>query len=482
LEDTDSIVDRGLKNTVLLVTSISSFLVGFMISAVNVALPTIGLEFGMQSIELGWVQASYLLASVVMLVPSGRIGDIKGRKKVFLLGLIIYVISSVIILFPITKEVLLILRVAQGAGAGMIVSIVVALLTSTFPRRERGKVLGINTAVVYVGISLGPFLGGILTQNLGWRSIFWVNIPFGVLAIALSFYKLKGDWADAVGSRFDFAGAIVYGFALSSLMYGISTLSTVISENPILTLDTLLVPVLLVSIGVLSITMFILLELKSSSPILDVRLFKHNIAFAFSNFATLINYSATYALSFLLSIYLQLVKGIEPEVAGLLLIPMPVVQAVLSPFTGWLSDKISPRIVSSIGMGITAIGMSLFAFISNQPDNTFLIINLVFMGIGFSLFSSPNTNAIMCSVDKKDFGTASAMLSTMRQLGMVTSTFIATIAITSFVGGIEIAYAPKSLLVAGIGEAFVISAILCFIGVFLLLAGVTKDKSNISFT
>jgi MFS family permease len=157
---------------------------------------------------------------------------------------------------------------------------------------------------------------------------------------------------------------------------------------------------------------------------------------------------------------------------------MPIVQAVLSPFTGWLSDRISPRIVSSIGMGITAIGMSLFAFFSNTPDNTFLTINLVFMGIGFSLFSSPNTNAIMCSVDKKDFGTASAILSTMRQLGMMTSTFIATIVITSFVGGVEISYAPIPLLVAGISEAFVISAVLCFIGVFLSLVGVTKDRSN----
>jgi len=478
LEETDFTVDRGLKNVVLLVTTIASFLVAFMLSAVNVALPSIGLEFGMQSIELGWVQASYLLASVVLLVPSGRIGDIKGRKKVFLLGLIIYIIPSAIILFPITKEILLILRIAQGAGAAMIVSIVVAILTSVFPRKERGKVLGINTAVVYVGLSLGPFFGGILTQNFGWRSIFLVNVPFGILAIALSIYRLKGDWADAVDSRFDFAGAVVYGFALSSMMYGVSTLSTVISENSILSLDIILTPALTVTIGVLSMLAFVLLELKSSFPILDVRLFRHNIAFTFSNFATLINYSATYALSFLLSLYLQLVKGIEPEVVGLLLIPMPIVQAVLSPFTGWLSDRISPRIVSSIGMGITAIGMSLFAFFSNTPDNTFLTINLVFMGIGFSLFSSPNTNAIMCSVDKKDFGTASAILSTMRQLGMMTSTFIATIVITSFVGGVEISYAPIPLLVAGISEAFVISAVLCFIGVFLSLVGVTKDRSN----
>ena len=478
MEETDFTVDRGLKNVVLLVTTIASFLVAFMLSAVNVALPSIGLEFGMQSIELGWVQASYLLASVVLLVPSGRIGDIKGRKKVFLLGLIIYIIPSAIILFPITKEILLILRIAQGAGAAMIVSIVVAILTSVFPRKERGKVLGINTAVVYVGLSLGPFFGGILTQNFGWRSIFLVNVPFGILAIALSIYRLKGDWADAVDSRFDFAGAVVYGFALSSMMYGVSTLSTVISENSILSLDIILTPALTVTIGVLSMLAFVLLELKSSFPILDVRLFRHNIAFTFSNFATLINYSATYALSFLLSLYLQLVKGIEPEVVGLLLIPMPIVQAVLSPFTGWLSDRISPRIVSSIGMGITAIGMSLFAFFSNTPDNTFLTINLVFMGIGFSLFSSPNTNAIMCSVDKKDFGTASAILSTMRQLGMMTSTFIATIVITSFVGGVEISYAPIPLLVAGISEAFVISAVLCFIGVFLSLVGVTKDRSN----
>ncbi|MGQ9781384.1 MAG: MFS transporter, partial [Nitrososphaeria archaeon] len=200
--------------------------------------------------------------------------------------------------------------------------------------------------------------------------------------------------------------------------------------------------------------------------------------FTYCSFAALINYSATYAITFLLSLYLQLVRGFGPQMAGLLLISNPVVQATLSPFAGSLSDRMSPRILSSIGMAITAVGLMLFAFLDYNSSILFIILNLVFVGIGFALFSSPNTNALMGSVEKGSFGVASSILATMRQLGMIVSTFIAAAIITLYVGPIEISIAPISSLMSGISWSFVVSSILCSIGVILSFAGVRKERSG----
>jgi len=444
-----------------------------MVSAANVALPLIGVEFKLDPIMLGWVQSSYFLASVVFLVPLGRIADIKGRRGVFIAGVVLYTVTSFLASFSNSQLFLLSIRVFQGVGGAMIVSTAVAILIEVFPEREWGKVLGINTAMVYIGVSSGPSLSGFLIQYFGWRSIFLVNAPLGVVTLILSL-KLKDDRIQANGSKFDLLGTIIYGLGLTMAMYGISSIFSVSSNGLNTNPEVIYAPIIILMFGTFMISGFVVLETKSPSPVLDIRLFKSNRVFSYTSFATLINYSANSATSLLLSLYLQLVKGLEPEMVGLTLLPQPAVQAILSPFAGWLSDRIQARLLATIGMGVTGIGLALFTFLESSTSITFIMLNLALIGIGFAFFSSPNTNLLMSSVSNKDHGVASSMLATMRQLGMITSTIIATSVIAYFIKGVEISEAPIPLLVSGINQSFAISAFLCLIGMILSFKAVKK--------
>jgi EmrB/QacA subfamily drug resistance transporter len=450
-------IEDDLKKSALIAVTLSSFLTPFAVSSVNVALPTIGREFGMDAITLNWVATAYLLASAIFLVPIGRLADIYGRKKVFIYGTFIFTSVSFLLAISTSGEMIIFLRAAQGIGGAMIFGTGVAILTSIFPAGERGKVLGINVAAVYIGLSTGPFLGGFITQQLGWRSIFYLNIPLGFLIIAFSMLKLTGEWAEARGERFDFIGSMIYCFMLLSIMYGFSLLPAISGTW-------------LIIIGALGMLLFIRWEIRVGNPVLNINLFKANTVFAFSNLAALINYSATFAVSFLLSLYLQYIKSLNPQEAGIVLVSQPAVQAIFSPLAGKLSDKIEPRIVASIGMAITAIGLFLFAFLSEGTALEYIIASLILLGFGFALFSSPNTNAVMSSVDKRFYGIASATLGTMRLTGQMLSMGIVMLIFAIYIGRVEInpIYYPHLLRSTKI--AFGIFAALCFTGIFASLA------------
>lgn len=445
------------RRAALLVTTVGAFLTPFMGSSIAIALPSIGGELAMDAILLGWVATAYLLAAAMFLVPLGRIADIYGRKRIFTYGMITYTAASLLSAISTSAAMLISFRVLQGIGGAMIFSTGVAILTSVFPPEERGRVLGINVAAVYAGLSLGPFVGGLLTQYLGWRSIFWANVPLGLLIIALIFWKLKGEWAEAKGEKFDIAGSIIYSLMLIAIMYGFTILPELPGAGLILA-------------GGLGIVAFVKWETKVKSPVLDVRLFRNNTVFALSNLAAFINYSATFAVSFLLSLYLQYIKGLTPQIAGLVLVAAPVVQAIFSPFAGRLSDKIEPRIVASLGMGLTVIGLIFFIFLGNTTSLWFIIAGLIILGFGFALFSSPNTNAVMSSVEKRFYGVASATLATMRQIGMMFSMGVVMLIFAIYLGRVQITpeyYAP---FLSSLNTAFIIFTVLCFGGIFASLA------------
>ncbi|MEM2634582.1 MAG: MFS transporter [Nitrososphaerales archaeon] len=445
------------RRSVLLVTTIGSFLTPFMGASINIALPSIGSEFAIDAILLSWIAISFLLASAISLVPFGRLADIHGRKKVFIYGMMIYTFSSFLLTVANSAIILILLRILQGIGGAMIYSTAVAILTSAFPIEDRGKVLGINVASVYLGLSLGPFLGGFLTQNFGWRSIFFVNIPLGLFILLITKLKLKREWAEAKGERFDFIGSIIYGFTLLTIISGFSLLPSILGLSLIL-------------IGALGVLIFIKFETNLENPIFNFKLFKNNTVFTFSNLAALINYSATFAVSFLLSLYLQYIKGLNPQNAGLILIAQPFVQAIFSPLAGKLSDKIEPRIVASIGMGLTTIGLFILTFINERTILEFILINLITLGLGFALFSSPNTNAVMSSVDKRFYGVASATIGTMRLIGQVLSMGIVTLVFAIYMGRVQITFEYYQSFLNSIRIAFTIFTTLCFLGIFASLA------------
>jgi EmrB/QacA subfamily drug resistance transporter len=450
-------IHEGLKRVSLIILTLSSFLTPFAVSSVNIALPSIGREFAMDAISLSWVPSAYILSSATLLVPFGRVADLYGRKKIFSYGILIYTVSSLFLALSYSAEMVIGFRVIQGIGAAMIFAPAVAILTSVFPAEERGKALGINVAAVYSGLSLGPVVGGFLTQHFGWRSLFIFNIPFGLMILFLTFWKLKGEWVEGKGERFDFIGAAVYGLTLISIMYGFSLLPGITGYGFIL-------------IGILGIFVLIKWETKVKHPLLNVDLFRKNAVFAFSNLAALINYSATFAVSFLLSLYLQYTKGLTPQEAGLILIAQPVLQAFCSPIAGRWSDRVEPRRVASFGMALTAVGLFSFVFLSEQTTVGFIILNLLLLGLGFGLFSSPNTNAVMSSVDKRFYGVASATLGTMRMIGQMFSMGIAMLIFSIYIGKIQIAPQHYALFLKSVRTAFIVFAILCLGGIFASLA------------
>ena len=442
-----------MRRSALITITLASFLTPFTLSSVNVALPTIENEFRVDAITLNWIVTAFLLSSAMFLVPFGRLADIKGRKKVFVAGMSIFTVGSLLSGMSNSAEILIAFRVLQGIGGAMVFATGVAILTSVFPLKERGKVLGINVASVYTGLSLGPFFGGILTQYMGWRSVFFVNVPLGIFVVFIALLKLKAEWADAKGEKFDLAGSIIYSIMLLLIMIGVSESS-----------------MLLVSAGLVLLIIFIFWESRIDQPVLEIDLFRHNITFALSNLAALLNYSATFAVTFLLSLYLQYIKALSPHQAGSILIAQPVIQAILSPLAGWLSDRIEPKIVASAGMAVTATGLFIFSRINSDTDISVILVNLMFMGFGFALFSSPNTNAIMSSVEKKFYGIASATLATMRVVGQMFSMAIVMFVFAIYIGKVLITPEVYPVLIESTQISFAIFSMLCFFGIFASLA------------
>ncbi len=450
--------DQAASRRAALVAAIlASFLTPFMDSAANVALPTIGRELAMDAVSLSWIRTAYLLAAAMFLVPFGKIADIHGRKRIFTYGTSIFTFAALLIGLSTSGPMLLAVRVGQGLGSAMIFGTGVAILTSVFRPEERGRVLGLNVAAVYLGLSLGPSIGGFLTGSLGWRSIFFLTVLLGLVAIGFVVWRLEGEWAEARGERFDLPGSAIYALSLVALMYGFTRLPDLLGAG-------------LIVLGLAGLAGFIAWELRAEFPVLNVQLLAGNRPFAFSNLAALINYGATSAVAFLLSLYLQYTKALTPQQAGLVLIAQPVVQAAFSPLAGRLSDRVEPRIVASIGMGFTALGLALLIFISPTTPLWAIVGRLVLLGFGFALFSSPNMNAIMGAVRRRFYGVASGMLGTMRLIGQMLSQGIATLLFALYIGRVEITPALYPQFLSSAKTAFVIFAVLCVAGIFASLA------------
>ncbi|MCX6673912.1 MAG: MFS transporter [Methanothrix sp.] len=446
-----------IRKCALVIATLTSFLPPFMASSINIALPAIGAEFSMDAILLGWIATSYLLSAAVFMVPFGKIADIYGMKKVFFLGLFIFTASSLVAFFAPTSNILIGARVLQGFGSAMIFGTGTAILVSVFPPQERGKILGINAASVYLGLSLGPFLGGLLTEYFGWRSLFLINVPLGLIPLALGLWKLKGEWAGAREDRFDMVGSAIYSLMLVAVMFGFSLLPA--WQGAVLVL-----------VGVATFFLLIRWESGVACPVLDVRLFKKNHVYAYSNLAALISYSATFAITFLLSLYLQYIKGLAPDQAGLIMLAQPAVMAVFSPYTGRLSDKMEPRLVATAGMALTFVAVLAFVFLSAETSLFFIVACLITLGLGLALFTSPNTNAIMSSVEPRHYGVGSATLGTMRLVGQVASMSFVMMVFSLYLGKVEITpqYYPQFL--SSVKVAFAVFSALCILGIFASLA------------
>lgn len=452
------------RRAALAATTTASFLTPFLGSAVNVALPSIGADLQMDAVALSWVATAFLLASAVFLVPLGRLADVSGRKKVFLTGMILFTAASLACGLARTSAVLIAFRAVQGVGGAMIFGTGLAILTSVFPPGERGRILGFNASSVYLGLSLGPFLGGLLTHTWNWSGVFLATVPLGIAATLVAAWGLPGERRGAGPGGIDLPGSALYGAALIALMTGLSRLPDRTGF-------------LLAAAGAVLAGAFLLWERRAASPIFEVHLLASNAVFARSNLAALGSYSATFAVTFLVSMYLQYVRGLDPSRAGLILLTQSVMMAAVSPFAGWLSDRHEPRIVASLGMGLNVAGLVWFCFLGEQTPLAVVVAALVVVGTGFGLFSSPNTNAVMSSVEKSHYGVASATLGTMRLLGQMVSMGLAAAVLAFFVGHAPITPALHGPFLRALRVAFALSALICVAGLFASLARGTVHRS-----
>ncbi len=450
------------------IVMITSFITPFMSNAINLAIPSIGAEFEASQSLLNWVVSGFLISTAAFLLPFGRLADQYGRKKIFLIGMLLLSASSLGCALAPSLIALVCFRVVQGIASAMIFGTAMAILTSVVPPQSRGKALGLNSAATYIGLSCGPVLGGFISSTLTWRAVFYFNLLIAVIIIILTVWKLKGEWKGA-SSKLDSGGIVLCILAQALLLFGLTKLTT----NLLYQASFLL--------GVILLIVFFIYEKKHQNPLIPVENILKNRPFAFANLASLINYSATFALTFVLSLYLQAALRLDAAVSGLILLVQPVLMAVLSPVTGALSDRLSPAVLASVGMGISALGLFFFVFLTTHTPIILIILNLAFIGLGFALFATPNTNAIMGSVDKTLYGVASSILGNMRLLGQAISMAIVSL-ITSILIRDLLIGSPEyvSQLMVSLKTAFIIFTVLCCFGVLASLVRnrVKKEKKN----
>lgn len=450
-------MSKKIQRITVAVAVITSFITTFTGSALNLSVPAIGEEFHVSAGFVGWLITGYTLAVAAFSVPMGRIADITCRKKVLVTGIVIFTLCCAGSFFAPSMVMLMIIRMIQGVGASMIFSTNTAVLLSAFPGSVRGRVIGYSLASTYVGLSSGPVVGGFLNYYLGWRSIFAVTGILAFVALLMAALKLPEDKREKKGGSFDAKGNILYLISVLMLMYGLAE----IGKGGL--------PVFIAAVGVLLGILFVRHEARAEDPAVKVMLFRENKGYAFSNLAALLNYGATFAISYLISIYLQVIMGYSSQTAGLIMISQPVIMAVLSPVMGRLSDRFSPFGLSSFGMGFCAVGTVIFIFVGENTELWIIIAALVITGLGFALFSSPNTNAVMSCVEKEDYGVASSVLATMRSIGHTLSMVIVTVVVTRYMGRVSLNDASPENLIDVINTSFIIFTVICLTGVFISL-------------
>ena len=411
------------RRIVLLACCVSGFITPLLSTMMNLSLINIGEEFGVGSHEQAYVNTAFLLSSVVFMVPMAKAGDLFGKKRIFTLGVAVIAAVCLVAVFSPSFWFLIACRVVIGFGSACIVTTSISMITDVFPPGVRGGAIGMQTMCVYIGLAAGPPLGGVLNDIFGWHSLFLIIVPLAVASI-LCMTRFKAEISPDSGGRFDGKGAIVYGIAI------------VLSMGGMINLPETWAYVMLV-VGVILIGAFVVIELRTPHHMLNVRLFKGSV-FSGSCVATFMNYAASYSISYFLALYLQSIGGLTATQAGLVMLIQPAIQAVGTPYFGRMSDRLrDKRILPTSGLAVSAVGIATILTYGVGTPLWVIVVTLVVVGFGFSLFSAPNTSIIMGSVEPHETGEASAMVAVMRQTGMMVSMGIAMLFISVIMGSAD---------------------------------------------
>ena len=458
--------EETINKYIIIVSIISSFAVAFTSNAVSVALPVIAHDLNISNIMQNWIVSIYLLIIAAASVPFGKICVKYGLKLTYEIGLIVYMIGAILSGMAPDISVLIISRIIQALGSAILFVNEMALITAQLPENKRGQSIGFTVTGVYIGLALAPTISGILSQNVSWRSVFYVTIPLTLISLFL-LMRIKKEWKMEEEKPIDIRGSLLYVVGIILLMYGF----TRINES---------VGIILFILGILVLAEFIKYELKIKNPIYEIRLFKNKIYTA-SNIASLISYFATFVVTYILNYHFQYIHGLDPQTSGIVLVVTPVIMAIIAPISGRLSDKYPPQIITAIGMGLVTIALFILTFLDKTTPFALVLLAMILQGVGFGFFSSPNSNIIMSSVDKDDVGTASASLSTVRTIGQSFSLGLLTVVFAFIMGNVPIIPSNYYLLIQSSQMTMAIATFLCLIAVFLSLKGLNyhKEKKNI---
>ncbi len=459
-------MERSQQTTTLVVTATSGFLSTFMASSVSIALPQIDSEFKLSAVLLGWIALSYVLSMGALLMPMGRVADVHGRKAVYLAGSVSFTVFTLACALAPSAGVLIALRLLQGAASALLFSTTTVLVILCYPPESRGRAIGLQVAGVYLGTTLGPVLGGVISHNAGWRSLFIIVGAVSLANAVVPFWKLRGvEWCEPRSARFDYLGSAIWVVALSTLLVGLSYLPLVVGT-------------VLITVGVVGMGLFFWYETRAADPILSVGLLRHNPIFAFTNLASFINYSATFAMTFLMSLYLQYNRGLDAQVAGVVLVAGSFMQTVFSPVAGRVADRFRAPIVASFGMAACVVGLGALAFLGQATPWWYVIAFISLLGTGFAFFATPMTHTVMSSVAPRYVGVAGATLATMRVAGQSVSQGIATLVLALVVGRHVIGMADYPNLLTSVRITFAIFAVLSVFGVAASLTGQWRGKGS----
>lgn len=438
----------------LITVSITSFMGTFLISSINIALPAIEKSFALNAVSLSWIITGFLVATGMFLLPVGKLGDISGNVRLFKLGLIVFTLASMLCAISPSGIWLIAARFVQGVGSAFTSTTGQAILVANFPARNRGQVIGISVASVYTGLATGPFIGGFLTQVLGWHSLFYVAAVLGILSTAIAFSFLEKDVAVHGGEKkIDLRGTFVFMPGLIALVYGSSHIPSSSGWA-------------LMAFGIILLALFWIIESRVVYPMFETRLFTHNKLFGFSNLAALINYTATSAIVFFLSLYLQKIQGLSPRDAGAVIIAQPVMMALFSPVVGRLSDKIQPRYFATLGMAMCSAGLFAMSFFTAATPLWLIVSILIWEGLGFAFFSSPNMNTIMSSVDKSRYGQASGTASSMRIFGQIAGMTIVTFFFAFYFGSNTVTEVTDTVFLTAMKWGFITFTLISLVGIY----------------
>lgn len=395
-------------------------------SIVNIALPTLTNDLVTTITKIKWVVIGYLLAITSLILPFGRLSDHFGRRQVFATGFLIFSFGSMLCGLATDVTFLILSRILQGVGAAMLMANGPAIITSTFPPDERGKALGILAMVVSAGLITGPSVGGILISYIGWRSIFLLNVPIGLIGTILAYRFIRQESGGKVNAPFDWAGAVIQMVALILLIFALDPPEISMSGSAPVSLPSALLAILAFIFGAL----FVKIETEVKSPILDLSLLKYR-TFWTANLAGFLMFVAFSSVTVLMPFFLEEALLFDTAYAGLIMTAIPLTILVVAPLSGRLSDRVGSRGLSATGAGLVALSLFLMSGLlgpglTSGTSQLYVVVLLCLVGLGTGLFQSPNNNAIMGCVPKNKLGTASAMLATIRNLGMVMGTGMAT--------------------------------------------------------